>query len=171
MPVAPLPLLAARAIPTDPGYTVLLLLHVASALVGFGAAAVSGVQARAAARGPGGGRDDAVRRYFRPGVNVAARALYGVPIFGFALIAASRGSSSARDGFVMAGLVLWAAAVVVAEAVLWPAERRVQELVAGDWHHAAEAGILARPCRRVVVASGVLVAVFVVAVVLMVGRF
>lgn len=164
-------LLAAHAVPTDPVYTVLLFLHVASALIGFGAVAVSGVQAAAAAKGPGGHRDDAVRRYFRPGVNVAARALYGVPVFGFALIGASRGSFSANDGFVIAGLGLWAVAVTVAEAVLWPAERRVQEMVADDWPGTATAGTLARHCRRVVAASGVLVAVFFVALVLMVGRF
>jgi hypothetical protein len=158
-------------VPTGPGYSELLLLHVASALVGFGAVVVSGVPATAAARGPDGRRDEAVRRYFRPGVNVPARGLYGGPVFGFALIGASNGSFTASDPFVIGGLALWSVALVVAEAVLWPAERRVQELVADDWHQAATTGALGRECRRIVVASGVLVAVFVVAMVLMVGRF
>ena len=43
-----------------------------------------------------------VRRYFRPGVNWAGRALYGVPVFGFSLIATSNGAFSSGDGFVVA---------------------------------------------------------------------
>ena len=162
--------LATHPVPTGPGYSLLLVLHVASAVVGFGAVAASGVQAAAAARGPGSRRDDSVRRYFRPGANVVARALYVVPLSGAGLIAVSNGAFAASDPFVVAGLTLWCVAAVVAEAALWPAERRVQALVTDDWHEAATSGALAGHCRRVVVASGVLVVVFVVAVVLMVGR-
>ncbi len=170
MPGDPTMLLAAGAVPTGPTYSVLLLAHAASAVIGFGALAVSGVQANAAAKGPGSARDEAVRRYFRPGINVVARVLYGVPVFGFALIAASHGAFMAGDGFVIAGLVLWAVAVGVAETALWPAERRVQEMVTDDWAKAVDDGSLARHCRRVVTGSVALAAVFVAAVVLMVAR-
>jgi hypothetical protein len=101
--------------------------------VGLGALAVTGTQARRARRGPARARADGVRRYFRPGVNLVARTLYGVPVFGFALISTSHGAFSAGDGFVLAGLALWSAAALVAEVVVWPAERRIQEVVTTRW--------------------------------------
>jgi len=166
---------AVQAVPTGAAYSVLLLCHVASAVVGFGALAVTGVQARRARRGPSGVGSDGVRRYFRPGVNWAARALYGVPVFGFALVASSRGAFAVGDGFVVAGLALWLAATAVAEAVVWPGERRIQEVVSSRWGTGAgeTTGSDRRfdlDCRRVAAAAALLSAVFVVAVVLMVAQ-
>ena len=170
MPADPATVLAVHPVPTGAGYTLLLLLHVASAVVGFGAVVVSGVQATAAAKGPGGARAEEARRYFRPGVNWAARALYGVPVLGFALLGASRGAFGSGDAFVTGGLGLWLVAAAVAEAVVWPAERRVQEMVSGRWEEAAANGDLARDCRALTFGSGALAAVFVAATVLMVGK-
>ncbi len=164
-----------HAVPTDAVYSVLLLAHVACAVVGFGALVVTGLQARRALRGPGAAGADGVRRYFRPGVNWAARALYGVPVFGFALLSSSKGAFAAGDGFVVAGLGLWALSTVVAEVVVWPGERRIQEMVSTRW--GAGPGATTGPdhrfendCRRVAVAAVVLSAVFLTAVVLMVAQ-
>ena len=162
--------LATPAVPTGTAYTLLLLAHVASAVVGFGAVVVTAVAAAAAARGPAGARAQGVRRYFRPGTNWAARTLYGVPLFGFALIGVSHGAFSSGDTFVVAGLGLWVVSVGVAEAVVWPAERRLQQMVTRDWERAASAGALGRDCRAIVAGSTVLVVAFVVATVLMVGK-
>jgi hypothetical protein len=170
VPPEPTIVLAAHAVPTGTAYTLLLLAHVASAVVGFGAVVVTAVQAAAAARGPAAPRAEAVLRYFRPGTNWAARALYGVPLFGFALIGVSHGAFTSGETFVVAGLGLWVVAIAVAEAVVWPAERRIQQMVARDWERAASAGALVRDCRAVVAGCAVLVAVFVVATVLMVGK-
>ncbi len=115
--------------PTGPAFDVVLLCHVASALIGLGAVAVSGVQAhRLATSGPDGVAPS-VRSYFAPGVNWAGRALVGVPVFGFALLALSGGAFSLRQTWVLVGLVLWVAATVWAEGALWPAERRIQALL------------------------------------------
>jgi uncharacterized membrane protein len=159
-----------HSVPTGAGYSVLLLLHVACAVVGFGAVAVTGVQARRARRGPGGAGADGVRRYFRPGVNWAARALYGVPVFGVGLISASDGAFSGGDGFVVIGLGLWALAAVAAEVVLWPGERRIQAVVSGGWDEAASDGRFDAQCRRVSAAAGALTAVFLAAFVVMVAQ-
>ena len=162
---------AAHAVPTSAGYTVLLLAHVASALVGFGAIGLTGAYGAAAAKGPDGPRADAVARYFRPGVNWAGRALYGVPVFGFGLLAASRGAFTSHDAFVVLGLVLWLVAAAGAELVVWPAERRIQVIVTRDWGRTpGRSASLARDCRAVVGGSVVLVAVFVAASVTMVGK-
>ncbi|HXQ60340.1 MAG TPA: DUF2269 family protein [Acidimicrobiales bacterium] len=159
-----------HSVPTGAGYSVLLLLHVGCAVIGFGAVAVTGVQARRARRGPEGPGADGVRRYFRPGVNWAARALYGVPVFGFALVSASAGAFSSGDGFVVIGLGLWALSAVAAEVVLWPGERRIQTVVSGGWEASASDERFDSQCRRVSGAATALSLVFLAAFVVMVGK-
>ena len=156
--------------PAGAGYSILLLLHVAAAVVGFGAVALTGVQAARARRGPGQPAAAALRRYFRPGTNWPARALYAVPVLGFALVADSGGAWEAGDSWVVAGLVLWLAATVLAEVAVWPGERRLQLVVSERWDDPGAAGDLEAASRRVVASSAVLVAVFVAALVVMVGK-
>ena len=159
-----------RPIPTDVGYSLLLLGHVAAAVIGFGALAMTGAQAGRARRGPDQAGADAVRRYFRPGVNWAGRILYLVPLLGFALVAAGRDAFSVSDLFVEIGFVLWLITVGAAEAVLWPAERRIQQIVSGAWGDPELQPELARCCAVVRAGASVTTAVFLVAVVLMVAR-
>ncbi len=118
---------AATAIARSAGYDVVLLAHVLCALAGLGAVAVAGGYALALLRsGPG---SEAVRRYYRPGINWAGRILFLVPVLGVVLIAMSRGVWSFSDGWVTAGLVLWSVAAATGELVLWPSERRLQTAV------------------------------------------
>ena len=159
-----------HSVPTGAGYSLLLVGHVATAVVGFGALALTGVQARRARLGPGAPGAEGVRRYFRPGVNWAGRALYGVPVLGFALLADSHQAFSAGDGFVVAGLVLWLAAAALAEVVVWPAERRVQAVVTQSWDDASMRDRVEGDCRAIVLSVVVLVALFVAGVVIMVGK-
>lgn len=155
--------------PTGPAYSLVLLLHVVSAVVGFGSLTAAGVFARRARRGPDSPGADGVRRYFRPGPNLAGRTLYLVPVLGFALVGLSRGALSAGDGFVLGGLALWAAAAAIAEAVVWPGERRIRDaLAAGTWP--GDDPALGACCARVARAVAVLDAVFVVAVVIMITQ-
>ena len=102
----------------------MLLAHVLTALVGLGAIVVSAGCALALARS--GADSESLRRYYRPGVNWAGRVLFLVPVFGVALIAMSHGEWSFSDPWVGIGLVVWAVVAMVAELVLWPAERRLQ---------------------------------------------
>jgi hypothetical protein len=156
-----------HAVPTGAVYSILLLLHVGTAVVGFGALVMTGVEARRAGKGPAGPGAEGVRRFFKPGINWAARALYAVPVFGFALISSSKGAFSTDDGFVLAGLGLWALATMTAEFVVWPGERRIQEVVSAQW---ATDPRFEADCRRVALAAALLSVVFVVAVVLMVAQ-
>jgi len=149
------------------------MLHVLCAIVGFGTMAMTGVQAARARRGPSPSGSEGVRRYFRPGVNWAGRTLYGVPVFGFSLIGASHGAFRPGDGFVVIGLVLWLAATLVAEVVVWPGERRIQLGLAARWSDAGAAGAagaLDRECRRVAASAALLVVLFLAATVIMVGK-
>jgi uncharacterized membrane protein len=163
-------LVTARPVPTGALYSSLLMLHVLSAVVGFGTMVFTGFQAGRARRGPSAPGAEGVRRYFRPGVNWAGRALYGVPVFGFGLVGASRGAFQAGDGFVVVGLVVWLVATVLAEVVVWPGERRIQVEVTDRWGQAEGASALARHCRQVAWAAAVLVVLFMAATVIMVAK-
>jgi hypothetical protein len=158
---------AQHGVPNGAGYSLLLVAHVAFAVVGFAALGVTGVQAARARGGPGSAGAESVRRYFRPGTNWVARTLYLVPLFGFALVAASHGAFAVSDGFVLAGLVLWAVAALAAELLVWPAERRIQRAIDDGWSGDRS---FRGDCTKVAVAASGLAAVFVAAVVLMVSK-
>jgi uncharacterized membrane protein len=157
-------------VPTGALYSILLVAHVLCAVVGFGAVVLTGLQAGRARRGPSGPGAEGVRRYFRTGTNWAGRAVYGVPVFGFAAIAASGGAWSAADGFVVIGLAMWLVSAALAEVVAWPGERRIQSLLAEGWAESQQAGELQRVCGRVVSAATATAALFVLAVIVMVAR-
>jgi len=118
--------------PVGAAFDIVLLLHVGCAVAGLVTTAAATATAsrlrrllRVSAPLP-----EPLRRYFRPGTNWAGRAVYGVPVFGFALLAMSQGSYALGDGWVLAGLALFVAVALLAEGVLWPAERRLQAAVA-----------------------------------------
>jgi uncharacterized membrane protein len=159
-----------HAVPTGAVYTILLMLHVLCAVVGFGTMVVTGVQAARARRGPSAPGADGVRRYFRPGVNWAGRALYGVPVFGFSLIATSDGAFSSGDGFVVVGLMVWLVSTLLAELVVWPGERRIQTGLSVAWGDGETVTALERDCRQVAAAAAVLAVLFVAATVFMIGK-
>jgi len=119
--------------PGGAAYDIVLLLHVACVVVGLvttTAAAATASRLRRVVRSPGP-LPDPLRRYFRPGVNWAGRTVYGIPVFGFVLLAMSRGAFALRDGWVLGGLALFAGVALLGEGVLWPAERRLQIALIG----------------------------------------
>jgi hypothetical protein len=114
--------------PNGPAFDVVLLLHVACVVVSLvtmvtSAATASRLRTLSASATP---LPTAVVRYFKPGVNWAGRAVYGIPVFGVALLAMSHGSYELHDAWVMSGLAILVVVVLLGEAYLWPAERRLQ---------------------------------------------
>ena len=118
--------------PGGPAFDIVLLLHVGCAVVGLAAMVTSAATAARLRRllGAGATLPDAVVRYFRPGVNWVGRSIYGIPVFGFALLAMSRGAYAVTDGWVLAGLAVFVVVALLGEGILWPAERRLQVSVA-----------------------------------------
>ena len=118
--------------PSGAAFDVVLLLHVACVVVGIVTVATAAATARRLGRlaRTSTPLPEALQRYFRPGVNWAGRTIYGIPVFGFALIAMSRGVYAVDDAWVLSGLVLFVALAFLAECVLWPTERRLQRAVA-----------------------------------------
>ena len=120
-----------HAQPQGPAFDIVLLLHVGCVVAGLATVVTSAATAARLRRLLRVGRSlpEAVVRYFRPGVNWGGRLLYGIPIFGFALLAMSHGAYALSDGWVVSGLAVFVVVVVLAEGVLWPAERRIQASV------------------------------------------
>jgi hypothetical protein len=119
--------------PDGPAFDLVLILHVGCVVVGLTTTVASALTAarlrtllRTATPFP-----EAVRRYFAPGVNWAGRTIYGIPLFGFGLLALGHGAYALNDGWIMGGLAILVAVVLLAEGALWPAERRLQVSLAG----------------------------------------
>jgi uncharacterized membrane protein len=164
--------------PSGAAFDIVLLLHVASAVVGLVTIATGAATARRLRRltRTAVPLPEPLRRYFRPGVNWAGRTIYGIPVFGFALLGMSQGAYSITDGWVLAGLVLFVALALLAEGVLWPAERRLQQAVAAARTPAAvpqqsaeSEAVTCDAARMERAASGVLV-LLVAATVLMIAQ-
>lgn len=155
--------------PAGAGFDLLLLGHVLCALAALGTVAISGLQAhRLLGEELRGELSVPSRRYYTPGTNWAARVIYGVPVFGFALLAASKGAYGLDDVWVLTGLSLWVLAAGLAEAVLWPTERRVQAIVAA--RRTTDPPRLSAACRKVRRSAAAVLAVLVLATIIMFVR-
>jgi hypothetical protein len=168
------------AVPTGHAFDVVLLLHVAAAVVALGSVAVAGIQAARVLAAGEAGPPAGAAGYYAPGVNWVGRTLHAVPLLGLALVGLSGGAYGFDDAWIEWGLGLWFLAAAGAEAVLWPAERRIQAaLVVGvaavgapdptapDPVPAGRASV-GRDCRTAVLAAGAVAAVLVAATVVMV---
>jgi hypothetical protein len=175
---APVRPFSPAAVPSGAGFDVVLLLHVAAAVVALGSVVVSGVQSGRLLAAGDGEAPSGVAAYFAPGVNWVGRTLHAVPLLGLALVGLSHGAYSFKDGWILWGIGLWVVAAVGAEAVLWPAERRVQAGLAASASGSGpgqvpSAGVrsgTARSCRTVALAAGVLTAILLAAIVVMVAQ-
>jgi len=156
--------------PTGAGFDVLLIAHVASVMVGFGAILASGVQAGRGLRVKDGVPVPvALVRYYRPGPALAGRVVYLVPLLGVGLLADSRGVFGVEDLWVVLGIMCWVVAVGVAEGVLWPAERQIKRRFLAR-AELVMTPALRRQCRSVCLSSGLVVAIALVAIVMMVWQ-
>lgn len=115
---------------SSPGYDALLVAHVAAGLVGFGAVAIGGLEARKARQSPDPAGNEGCRRFFKPGIDWPARLIFLVPVLGLWLLFGGEAADE-HAAWPWAGLVVWVLAVGVASGMGWPAERRAQAALAG----------------------------------------
>jgi uncharacterized membrane protein len=161
--------------PDSAAFDIVLVLHVACVVVGLATTAAAAATARRL-RGRAGSSaplPDALRRYFQPGVNWAGRTVYGIPVFGFALLAMSQGAYHLGDGWVLAGLALFVLLAVVAEVFMWPAERRLQHTVAAvgpGLDPAPEAAALRAGATRLERSATVVLVLLVLGIVVMIAQ-
>jgi uncharacterized membrane protein len=160
--------------PSGAAFDVVLLAHVGCVVAGIvttATAAATAVRLRRLA-GSGTPLPETLSRYFRPGVNWAGRTVWGIPVFGFALVAMSQDAYAVTDGWVLAGLVLFVVLALVAEGVLWPAERRVQAALAdgSDAHGTACRSNAVVAATTMVRSAGVVLVLLAVGTVVMIAQ-
>ena len=154
-------------------FDIVLLLHVGCVVVGLVTTATAAATAGRLRRLLGSPLPlpEALRRYFRPGVNRAGRTVYGIPVFGFALLALSQGAYALRQGWVLGGLAIFATVALLGEGVLWPAEQRLQvALSAADGESPGSLGALAHDATAMARAASVALVLLVAGTVLMVAQ-
>lgn len=140
-----------------PLYDILVVAHVASAVLGFGSIAIGGRMASIARRSRAPGEEARVVRFFRQGTDWPARLVLAVPVIGFVLLFGGDRAAVGRP-WPWIGLGLWTVALGHVTAVGWPAERQAQRelasVVAGDGSRLlAFAGQCARMERAAAVAG------------------
>lgn len=160
-------------------YDLVLLAHVLSALIGMVAVVAAGGFALTLRRAlqRGGPLPETVVRYYRPGTNWVGRVLFAVPAFGIALVAMSGGQWKWSDTWVTMGMGVWLVVAGLAEAVLWPGERRLQEVVTtgtavvgADGTSGSSVDRSEAPCLVVAGVAAACAAAFVAVAVLMVAK-
>ena len=160
--------------PSGAAFDVVLVLHVGSVVAGIVTTATAAATAARVRRLAGSDTPlpETLSRYFRPGVNWAGRTVWGIPVFGFALVAMSQGSYAVTDGWVLTGLVLFVALALVAEGVLWPAERRAQAALAvrSDAHGTARPADAAVAAATMVRSAGVVLVLLAAGTVVMIAQ-
>jgi uncharacterized membrane protein len=154
------------------GYVSLILAHALCAIVGFGALAATGAYAQAVRSSRDPFSSETLRRFFRPGHNVASATIVAVPILGGCLLVAQHG----RDlhlAYPWIGLACWGVAATVAATVVWPAERKLQSMLAPGNEDASlvvteeSRGVLDTVASRCFTGASVTTLCFVIAVVVM----
>ncbi len=119
------------------GYDLLVMVHVGVVVVGFASVCMTGYMANAARRiwarsGDMAPMSEAIRRFFSSEREIAGRIPYFAPPTGAALALASGNSRWLHAEWVVAAGICWVAAVVVSEALLWPATGFLRRCIQGD---------------------------------------
>ncbi len=158
--------------PDGAAFDIVLLLHVACVVVGLVTTVTAAATASRLGRLVRAGvpLSDPLQRYFQPGINWAGRTIYGIPVFGFALLAMSQGAYALRDGWVLGGLALFAAVALVGEGVLWPAERRLQAAVAATTGRSGDPRAMSGDATAMARAAQVALVLLVAGVILMIAQ-
>jgi hypothetical protein len=140
--------LLAASPPRSALFDLVLLLHIGVALVSLVVMTTAWGAARSlAASPPGGPWPGAAARYFRPGPEIAGRALWLVPVTGLALVGMSRGAYELSDPFVLVGIVLWIVIAAAAEHLVFSSSASLARLIAAG--PVPEEPAWRRPLRRV----------------------
>lgn len=157
---------------THPGhpavYDVLVALHVAAVVVGFGAVAVSGaygaIGRRAVTQQGRSESVDELRRFFSSKSYVEHLLIAG-PVFGLAAMAVRPGGPEFGQLWAVTGAVIWMVASALLVMVIRPAERAIRVAV-----QSGSAEALPGPGSRLMWAAATTDLLFVVALLLMVTQ-
>ncbi|MGO9557845.1 MAG: DUF2269 family protein [Acidimicrobiales bacterium] len=153
-----------------PAYDVLLILHIASAFIGFGSIAIGGWAASAGRRSGDPGGEERVVRFFREGTDWPGRVIFVVPVLGLVLLLGGDHPDIGR-AWPWIGLGLWVVAAGLASGLGWPAERRAQvELAALRAGDNGRLESFQEACAQMERACAVITVSFVIVVTLMIWQ-
>ncbi|MDA3039614.1 MAG: DUF2269 family protein [Actinomycetota bacterium] len=107
-------------------YRILLLLHIAASIVGFGGVIAHGAYNARAFRAKAG-EAAVLLRTTATVTNIAHYSIYAVLVFGILLISASSGDVSFSEPWISAGFLLWFLLVGAAHGLVRPAVRGLTE--------------------------------------------
>lgn len=138
---------------SHPWYALIVIAHVLVAVIGFSALAMTGAYARLAQHSADPFNSANLRRYFQPGHNLAARAIYLVPIFGGVALGFSHDTHKL---YPYIGIGLWLVATGIASAMLWPAESEIQLILADGIPDNASLAKAAGRCERAAMMTSIL---------------
>ena len=105
-------------------YRLVLLLHIAAVIVGFGGIALNGVYG-SQARQRGGSEGAAIGEANRAATRGASSLIYLVPLFGIALVLLSDGTWGFDQPWISLSFVLYLVAAGLLGAVVVPSQRRI----------------------------------------------
>jgi uncharacterized membrane protein len=106
-----------------------LFLHLTAAIVGFGGVLLNGLYGAQAKKRPGPGALAITEANYWVSATVAEKAIYLVPLFGFALIGLSDGAWSFSDSWISGSLVLYVIGLANARLVLVPTQKHMIDMM------------------------------------------
>lgn len=110
-------------------YKVVLLLHILTAIIGFGGVILNGVYAAEGQKRPGpGGRAIAEANYV-VSVKWAESFIYAVPVFGVLLVLMSDSTWEWEQTWIWASLLLYAISLGISHSILIPGARKINALL------------------------------------------
>lgn len=141
-----------------------MALHVASAVVGFGAVAVSGAYGAVGRHPDRPGRAEELRRFFETPLR-AELLILAVPFIGAGALAVRPGGGDFAAAWVLTGLAIWLVAAAVLLGLVRPAENRLRQKLEDAGPGAAHA-----PARALMWSAAVSDFLFVAALLVMVTQ-
>ena len=111
---------------TTIGYDTILIAHIVTGLVGYGACFITGLMGYRAITDPLG---EATVRYFSPGLGLADGAIFVVPVFGVALVVIRWREFHTHPMWIWIGVVMWVFGVGVYLARVWPTQVRIKKIL------------------------------------------
>jgi uncharacterized membrane protein len=110
-------------------YNVLLVLHILSSIIGFGAVMLNGLYASQAQRRPvPAGR--AVSEANFAVSSIAEYFIYAIPVFGTLLVLASHDAFKFSQAWVWTSMVLYVLAIGISHSILIPGHKKINALLA-----------------------------------------
>ena len=111
-------------------YRIVLLLHILTAIIGFGGVLLNGVYAAEGKKRPGPGGRAIAEANYAVSVGWAEKSIYAVPVFGILLVLMSDSAWEWEQTWIWTSLALYVVSLGLSHGVLIPGARQINVLLA-----------------------------------------